>query len=227
MHVYITHLQATLLEMLISLFFAVIFSFFLAIMFNFFPWIKKLLMPCFVILQNLPMFVLAPFLLACFGWGLFSIVLPTILMLSFPLTLSFSKGLSATPEEYIHFYRLHGAKPLKILLSIRMPFALPHIFSGLKIAAASSATGAVAGEWAGAQKGLGVLMQIFRRQFDFEGVFICLGLVIALSLSCYFLVSALEKILLFGCYGYKKGLLSYLRVSNFFQWVQVKQSKLL
>lgn len=219
MSLYLPHIQATAFEMLISLLLAVPLSFFMAISMKYCPLVKKALMPCFVILQNLPMFVLAPLLLCLFGWGLLSIIIPTILMLAFPLTISFSKGLEAAPEEYIHFYRLHGASELKTLLSIRIPFALPHFFSGLKIAAASSATGALAGEWAGAQRGLGVLVQIFRRQFDFEGVFICLGLVIALSLSFYLMASVVEKLLLFGCYGYKKGMLSYLRVSNFFKWV--------
>jgi ABC-type nitrate/sulfonate/bicarbonate transport system permease component len=205
--IFYSHIQATAFEMLLSVLLALPLSCILALSFKYSPSIKKILMPCFVLLQNLPMFVLAPLLLSCFGWGLFSILLPTILMLAFPLTLSFNKGLEATPTDVINFYKCHGASEFKILISIRVPFALPYFFSGLKIAAASSATGALAGEWAGAQKGLGVLMQIFRRQFDIEGVFICLACTVGLSLLFYTIATLVEKMILFGCYGFKKRML--------------------
>ena len=197
------HIKATVIEMLLSLGFALLLSFILALGMRFIPWIKTLISPCFVILQNLPMFVLAPFLLSLCGWGLVAIIIPTTLMLAFPLTLSLYRGLEATPNEYLNYYRLHGASKLKTLVCIRLPFALPHFFSGLKIACASSASGAIAGEWAGAQQGLGVLLQILRRQFDTEGVGLCLLLILALSLIFYMLAASLETIF-YGYYGYEK-----------------------
>lgn len=203
------HIKATVIEMVLSLGFALLLSFILALGMLFMPWFKTLISPCFVVLQNLPMFVLAPFLLSLCGWGLVAIIIPTTLMLAFPLTLSLLRGLEATPIQYINYYRLHGASAIKTLVCIRLPFALPHFFSGLKIACASSASGAIAGEWAGAQKGLGVLLQILRRQFDTEGVFLCLLLILALSLIFYMLASCLETFFFFGYYGYEKTKPSY------------------
>ena len=214
--IYLPHLQATAFEMLVSFILAVIFSLGLACLMKCYPWVHKAIMPCFVLLQNLPMFVLAPLLLSCFGWGLLSILVPTVLMLAFPLTLAFLKGLEAAPKDYLYFYQSHGASVIQTFIQVRLPFALPHIFSGLKIAAASSATGALAGEWAGAQKGLGVLIQIFRREFDVEGICVCLACVALLSLLFYLMVAALEYCLLRGVGGVKKQFVCIGLLSLFF-----------
>ncbi|MFX8653065.1 ABC transporter permease subunit, partial [Acinetobacter baumannii] len=84
----------------------------------------------------------------------------------------------------------------QMLVKLRLPWALPHIFSGLRVSTAIAGIGAVAGEWAGAQKGLGVLMVEMRKGADIAGCFAALLCLIVLSLLSYFAVSMLEKICL-------------------------------
>ena len=171
------HTMQTFKEMTFGMLLAISVALPLAWSMHKLPLLKSLFQPFFIILQCIPMFTLAPLMLFWFGWSFIAIVIPTALMMVFPLTMSFYKGIKSTPSEYLEQFILDGATEWQIFYKLKVPFALPHIFSGLKISAAISGVGAIAGEWAGAQAGLGVFLQESRRNLDFEGVFgalICL-----------------------------------------------------
>lgn len=154
---------------------------------------RSILQSFFILVQCLPMFTLAPLMITWFGWSYTAIVIPTTLMVVFPLTINIYKGLMATPKDYLDFFRVHQGTEGQIFLKVRVPYALPHIFSGLRISAAIAGVGAVAGEWAGAQEGLGVYIQECRRNFDLEGVFGALFCLAFMSLSFYGLITLLER----------------------------------
>ena len=157
------------------------------------PLLKSLFQPFFIILQCIPMFTLAPLMLFWFGWSFIAIVVPTALMMIFPLTMSFYKGIKSTPSQHLEQFILDGATEWQIFYKLRVPFALPHIFSGLKISAAISGVGAIAGEWAGAQSGLGVFLQENRRNLDFEGVFGALVCLSIFTIILFSLIVIVEK----------------------------------
>lgn len=191
---FLDHFYCTWVEMFIGLLLATLFAFLLAILLFYYPSLKLFLEPYFVMFQCIPMFVLAPVFIMLFGFTFLSVILPTMLMIAFPLTLSLYKGLVMTPKEHLKFFQAHGASKIKLFLLLRLPFAMPHFFSGLKIASATAGIGAIAGEWAGAQKGLGVLMQMSRRHFDVEAVFVCIDLLVLLSLGFYAATYLVEKL---------------------------------
>lgn len=139
----------------------------------------------FILFQSIPAFCLAPLLVMWFGWSYIVIILPTALMMLFPLTLSIYKGFYATPLASLEYFQLHKATSLQTFLKLRLPYALPYFFSGLRISLAISGMGAIAGEWAGAQRGLGVLMIESRQSMELEMTFAALFAVIAITLSLY------------------------------------------
>jgi NitT/TauT family transport system substrate-binding protein len=190
---FVYHARMTFVEMLLGMLLAIVASFTTAYLMLKLRLVRFLLEPWFVVMQCLPMFVLAPLCVIWFGWSLVAIIVPTALMMTFPLTMNLYKGLSIASKQHVDFFKLHGASKRQLLFKIQLPFALPHLSSGLKIAAAVSGVGAVAGEWAGAQKGLGVLLQICKRNFDLEGVFGVILSLLMLSLSLYGIVVLLEK----------------------------------
>lgn len=153
------------------------------------------LQPLLVMLQALPMFALAPLMIFWFDWSYTAIVIPTALMIFFPLTVAVYRGFSSTPTPLIDYFRLHSATEMQILLKLRLPWALPSTLSGLRISAAAAGLGAVAGEFAGAQEGLGVLMLESRRGADFTTTFAALACLIGLNLTFYALTLILEKAL--------------------------------
>jgi NitT/TauT family transport system permease protein len=82
-------------------------------------------------------------------------VLITFLISFFPIVVSTITGLSLVPVELIELSRSLNARPGGEMLDIRLPSALPHIFSALKVASTLVVTGAVVAEFVAAEKGLG------------------------------------------------------------------------
>lgn len=187
------HSLVTLKEMVFGFLLALGASFPLASLLLYFKKSRPILQPFFVILQCIPMFTLAPIMIFWFGWGQMAIIVPTALMIFFPLTLSIYQGLIATPLEYLEFFKTHQATKWQTFFKLRLPFARPHIFAGLKISSASAGIGAIAGEWAGGQKGLGILMLESRRNTDLEITFAALFLLAFLALMFYGFIVFLEK----------------------------------
>lgn len=194
------HMWCTLKEMLGGIALAISIAFPLGWAMYYFPIIRTGSQFLFLLTQCLPMFALAPIMVTCFGWSYMAILIPTALMLLFPLTTNIYRGISAVPQDYVEFFRMHEAREWQILTKLRLPYALPHIFSGLRIAAAVAGVGAIAGEFAGAQEGLGVYIQECRRNFDIEGIFAGLACLLLLTFSFYGIMVGLEKLYSRGNY---------------------------
>ena len=119
---------------------------------------RKLLLPFILLSQAIPIFALAPILTLWLGYGIWSKVIMTMLIIYFPITISFYEGLKRIDPMIVNLISTMGAGKLSSLFKVRIPFALPQLASGLKLAAAFAPIGAVIGEWVGASKGLGYLM---------------------------------------------------------------------
>ncbi len=119
---------------------------------------RRFLMPLLVLSQAVPVFALAPLLTLWFGYGLLSKILMTVLIIYFPVTSTFFDGLRNTPKGYINLAQTMGTSPMRSLMQVRVPAALPSLTSGLRLAAVYAPIGAVIGEWVGSSQGLGYLM---------------------------------------------------------------------
>ncbi len=192
--------MATLSEMVMGISIAASVAFPTAYFMYKFRTFKSVVEPLSVIFQCVPMFTLAPVFIIWFGWSLVAVIIPTAMMITFPLTMSIYKGLLSTPKKFEDFYTVHGASKFQMLFKMKLPFASSQIFAGFRITSAIAGIGAIAGEWAGAQKGLGVYIQMCRRDFDLVGVFGSIFCLLIMSLSLYGLVISLEKFTLKGNY---------------------------
>lgn len=154
-----------------------------------------MLQPLFLITQCVPMFALAPIMVFWFGWSYTAIVVPTALMIFFPLTMNIYQGLRSTPPHLVNYFSIHHATAWQTLFKLQLPWALPHLFAGFRISAAIAGIGAIAGEWAGAQSGLGLLMLESRRGADLEMMFGALVCLLIISLSLYAIISIIERMM--------------------------------
>ena len=188
------HASVTLKEMLLGFFVALTLAFPLAWTMLRFATTRSFLQPIFVVIQCIPMFALAPIMVVLFGWSTTAIVIPTALMIFFPLTLNIYQGLRATPRLLLEYFALNGATNWQTFYKLRLPFAMPHVFAGFRISAAIAGVGAVAGEWAGAQSGLGVLMLESRRNLDLEITFGALFCLTAMSTLLYGIIVLIERL---------------------------------
>lgn len=190
------HTSITLKEMCCGFFLASIFAFPLAWTMIRFQLSRSFLQPLFIIIQCIPMFTLAPIMVVWFGWSTIAIVIPTAFMIFFPLTLNIYQGLRSIPDDFLEFFQANQATRLQIFFKLRLPWAVPHIFAGFRISSAIAGVSAVAGEWAGAQNGLGVLMLESRRNTDLEITFGALFCLTFISALLYALILYCEKIIL-------------------------------
>ncbi len=116
------------------------------------------LYPLLVITQAIPKVALAPILVVLLGASELPRIAITFLVAFFPLVLATTAGLQAVPPEFIELGRACRASRLKELLRIRLPYAVPFVFSGLKAAATLAVVGAVVAEFVNADQGLGYLI---------------------------------------------------------------------
>ena len=120
--------------------------------------IANTIYPLLVLTQSIPKVALAPILVVIFGSNELPRVVVTFLVAFFPLVLSIAAGLTAVPPELIELGRACRASRWRELVRIRLPYAMPFIFSGLKAAITLSVVGAVVGEFVNADRGLGYLI---------------------------------------------------------------------
>ena len=111
--------------------------------------------PLLIASQAMPIVVVAPLLILAFDYGIGPKIAIVALICFFPVTVNLLDGLRAVEPDLLKLMRSLGASRLMTLWKVELPWAAPPLFSGLKIAATVSVIGAVFGEWAGADKGLG------------------------------------------------------------------------
>jgi NitT/TauT family transport system permease protein len=158
------------------------------------PVLRNTAYPFVVASQSLPVLALAPLLVLWFGFGIVPRVIIVVQVVFFPVAIATITGLGAVSQQALVFGRTLGASWWKLLTKIRIPAAMPHIFSGLKISASYAAVAAVIAEFAGAQSGLGALMLRANDNFQTEAVFGSLVLITAIGVGAFMVMSVLERI---------------------------------
>jgi NitT/TauT family transport system permease protein len=130
----------------------------LAVLLTSSPLAANAIYPLLVLTQSIPKVALAPVLVVLLGTNELPRIVVTFLVAFFPLVLSVAAGLLAVPPELIELGRACKATRWTELWRIRLPYAVPFIFSGLKAAIALSVVGAVVAEFVNADRGLGYLI---------------------------------------------------------------------
>lgn len=160
------------------------------------PAVERLLSPYIIASQSVPVVAIAPLLVIWFGPGPFSKVLICSLIVFFPVLVNTIIGLRSTPEDLRDLMRTLGADTLQTFRLLEVPAALPVFLGGLRIGATLAVIGAVVGEFVGADRGLGFLINRARGQYDTALVFVAILALVAMALGLYGAVVALEMRLL-------------------------------
>jgi NitT/TauT family transport system permease protein len=156
-------------------------------------WLDAAVFPLLVFSQTVPKVAVAPLLMIWFGFGMRSKVLVTCLIAFFPVLIDTMLGLRATPTDMVLLARSTGAGGLTILAKFRLPYALPYIFGGLRIAVVFAVTGTVVSEFVGAESGLVYLMLVAQGQHQTALVFAIVVLLSVLSVALFGAVELAER----------------------------------
>lgn len=155
--------------------------------------VELVLSPVLTASQAIPIVAIAPLFVLWFGPGLFSKILVCAIIIFFPVLVNTIHGLKNIPADLRMFFQTLGASRFDTVRLLEVPASLPTFLSGLKIGATLSVTGAIVGEFIGADKGLGYLINVARGQYDTAFVFSIVFILVIMALALYSGVEYLEK----------------------------------
>jgi NitT/TauT family transport system permease protein len=159
---YLHNAWVTLSVALIGLAIGFVASYVLAILISELPIARRAIMPVAVVLNVTPLVAIAPALVVAFGFGPEPKLIVTALICFFPILINVSTGLRSVPQSVVQVFTTIHASRAEMLWHVRMPSALPFLFTALRIVFPLSIIGAVVAELAapGAAEGLGTVISI-------------------------------------------------------------------
>ena len=167
----------------------------LAVLLTYSRLAERAVYPWLVASQMVPIVAVAPILVVWFGFTIVPKVIVVALVCFFPIVVNTIDGLKAVDPEMVRLMRTLGMSRPRIMRSVRVPSALPYLFSGLKVAMALSVIGAVFGEWVGASEGLGYLMLALNNQLATD-LFAAVLVLSAMGIVLFFLVGLVERLVI-------------------------------
>lgn len=158
---------------------------------------ERAVMPYLVAIDTMPKVAFAPLFIAWLGFDIASKVALAAFIATFPIVVSTAAGLYAASENERMLFKSMGASRMQTLVRLKLPTGLPHIFTGLKIAAVGVMAGAITGEFLGGGKGFGALIRQSASQMDTPRVFALILYLSLLGLLLYFTVVWVQRSFVF------------------------------
>lgn len=155
-------------------------------------WVERAFYPFAVFLQTVPLVAIAPLLVLWVGPGLVAVTVSALIVSLFPVIVNTLSGIRGVDPGLSDLFRLYGASRWGTLIKLKIPWAVPHIFTGLRIASGLAVIGAVVGEFvAGSfeQQGLGLLVLSASRNLQTPLLFAAVLLASLLGLTLFAIVS--------------------------------------
>jgi NitT/TauT family transport system permease protein len=156
--------------------------------------VERIISPYVVAAQATPILALAPLLALWFGPGLISKVVICGLIVFFPIAVSTMVGVRSVDRGLLELARSFRATRRQVLTTLEIPGALPSILGGMRVGVTLAVVGAIVGEWAGADRGLGVLVNLARGSlFDIPLMFATLATIAMVGIGLYLVVVFAER----------------------------------
>jgi NitT/TauT family transport system permease protein len=187
------HLATTLVEISIAFVASIVFGIASAVVLDRNDWLNRIIAPFLTALNSMPRIALGPLFILWFGIGIASKVALAFSLGYFIMLLSTLAGLKNVDRDLLLMSRLFGASELRLFRHVRLPWALPGIFAGLKLTLIYCSAGAVIGEMIAAKSGLGLLVQTFSGRFDVAGVMALILIVAVMVMTLTSLMDLSER----------------------------------
>lgn len=188
------HAQVTLIEVLGGFTIGVSFGISAAVLMSRSEALNRTFYPLIVASQTFPKEALAPLFIVLIGVGLLPKMLIAAMISFFPTAINSARGLSTPDPMAVELFESLAASNWQRFAKLELPFALPYIFTGLKMSATLSVIGAVVGEFVGASEGLGYLTQKGIDELQTELMFAALIVLGAMGVLLYTLVEVVERV---------------------------------
>jgi putative riboflavin transport system permease protein len=188
------HVQQTLIEVLLGFALGAVLALAVGILLARSRLAERLLSPYLVAAQATPVLALAPLIVLWFGNGLVSKLVITTLIVFFPVAIATMVGIRSVDPRLLEMARSFRATDWQVVTRVEVPAALPAILGGMRVGVTLAVIGAIVAEWAGGEKGLGVLINIARGSlFDTPLMFATLLTLALLGVSLYLVMVLIER----------------------------------
>ena len=152
------------------------------------------LYPLLIASQAIPTIAIGAILLVALGYGPQPKIAVVVLYSFFAVSVNVYDSLQSLDPELPAVLRTLGASPWQVLWTARIPAALPGFFTGAKLAATYSISGAIYGEWVGATGGLGYALQMAANQNHSPAVLAIVVVMAVLGIVAFSVVALLERL---------------------------------
>ena len=157
--------------------------------------LERLVYPLLLMVNAIPKIAIAPLLVVWMGFGQLPKVIMVLLVCFFPIVISTAQGMKSTPVELVELLRSLNASRTQEFFKLRLRYAMPQIFTGLKVAISLAVIGSVIAEFVGATEGLGYVIQQSGASADTALAFAAITLLSIMSIILFYGLVLLEHLL--------------------------------
>lgn len=165
------HVSTSLSRALTGFVIAVAFAVPLGVLIAWYRWVADFLNPVLELFRNTAALALLPVFILILGIGETSKVALVIYACAFPVLLNTISGVRTVEPLLLKSARSLGFSQFAIVYKVVLPAAVPTIFTGLRMAAASSILVLIAAEMVGAKAGLGYLITAAQLNFQIPDMY--------------------------------------------------------
>jgi NitT/TauT family transport system permease protein len=156
--------------------------------------LREALYPNVVLFQLIPKIALAPLFIVWLGIGSQSRLAFAVFISFFPVVIATLAGLDNVDRDLLRLCRALKASEWQTFKEVRLPHAIPYIFSGMKIATTFAIIGVIVGEFITSQAGLGYLILFASAQAETALILAAILILCVFGLVFYGLVAVAETL---------------------------------
>jgi NitT/TauT family transport system permease protein len=167
----------------------------IAILVVYSAFLRRVIYPVLLMLQSVPKVALAPLLVLWVGYGLQSNMVVAAITAFFPIVINTSTGLNSVDPELLELTRSLDSGKFRVFWRVRLPWALPYIFSAMKVSITLAVIGAIVAEFIGSDRGLGYLILTSSGTMRTSLMFGIIIILSCLGIACFYLIAFAERVL--------------------------------
>jgi NitT/TauT family transport system permease protein len=157
------------------------------------PGVARASMPVLIAFRSAPVVAVAPLIMLITGRGIATSIVVVTIVTFFPMLVSFMRGLASNNRMALEMLHVYGASRWQRLRFVQVPFSLPYVFTGLRIAGASALLGAMLSEWITGSPGLGYLILDAGEMRNIEQLWAGVIIAVIIALLVFAVTSGIER----------------------------------
>ncbi|MBI3126479.1 MAG: ABC transporter permease [Candidatus Tectomicrobia bacterium] len=194
---FLSHFSFTLFSILVGFILGSGIGFAMGVLFAFSELWRKTLYPYVMGFQSTPRVILAPLMIAWFGFGPESKIAQAVVGCFFPVFLNTLVGLSLVEENALKLMRSLRATPWQTFRMLRFPYAMPTIFAGLKVSLTFATIGVIVAEFVATEYGLGYELTRYHVELAIPQMYAIIIIIGLLGLALYLAIEWLDRKIVF------------------------------